>query len=48
MHTALEFVQFAKDQMGVEIFMLAGWKDAKGQFRKAKLGQFIYLLLPFP
>jgi hypothetical protein len=36
MHSALEFSRLAKEQMGVEIFMLAGWQDDKGQIKKAK------------
>jgi hypothetical protein len=36
MHNALEFSRLAKEQMGVEIFMLAGWQDDKGQIKKAK------------
>ena len=36
MNKALEFARLAKEQMGVEIFMLAGWQDEKGQIKKAK------------
>jgi hypothetical protein len=36
MHDALQFVQRAKEQMGVEIFMLAGWQDDKREIKKVK------------
>jgi hypothetical protein len=36
MHEAIKFAQFAKDQMGVKIFMLAGWKNDTGVTKKAK------------
>jgi hypothetical protein len=36
MHEALKFARFSKEQMGVEVFMLAGWLDEKGNVKKAK------------
>jgi hypothetical protein len=36
MHQATEFAQLVKTQMGVEVFILAGWKDEDGQTKKAK------------
>jgi hypothetical protein len=36
MSEALNFVKSAKSQMGVEIFLLAGWRDNKGDIKKAK------------
>lgn len=36
MHEALHFTRFVKEQMGVEIFMLAGWTDEQGKVKKAK------------
>jgi hypothetical protein len=36
MNKALEFTRLAKEQMGVEIYMLAGWQDERGQIKKAK------------
>ena len=36
MHEALKFAHFAKEQMGVELFMLTGWQDEKGNIKKAK------------
>ena len=31
-----KFVREVKQQMGVEIFMLAGYRDSKGNLRKSK------------
>jgi hypothetical protein len=36
MHDALQFVKFSKDEMGVEIFMMAGWQDDRGEIKKTK------------
>ena len=36
MHDGLEFVGLVKEQMGVEIFMFAGWQDERGNVKKAK------------
>jgi hypothetical protein len=36
MHQATEFTELMKTQMGVEVFILAGWKDEDGQIKKAK------------
>jgi hypothetical protein len=43
MHEALKFTQFVKEQMGVEIFMLAGWQDEKGLIKKTKCFMFFFL-----
>ena len=36
MHEALKFARFSKEQMGVEVFMLAGWQDENGNVKMAK------------
>jgi hypothetical protein len=36
MKLANKFVREVKQRMGVEIFMLAGYKDSKGTLRKLK------------
>ena len=36
MQQALNFARSAKEQMGAEVFMLAGWQDERGNIMKAK------------
>jgi len=36
MHEAFKFAWFLKEQMGVEVFMLAGWQDENGNVKMAK------------
>jgi len=36
LHDTQDFVEHVKEQMGAEVFMLAGWQDDKGVIKKIK------------